>query len=209
MARPVNADTVEIERHRHPARRTWDVVNGIYRASFADDLREPEAIIEDRVATGRYRLIVAAIADEVVGFAVLDIVPEPAYAVLSYLAVAETYRDNGIGGALCGAVVSEFHGSGAASWLLVEAECRQAVFYRSRGFQAFALDYRAPRFGNETSIAMSLMAVSGQAEKRAASRLELCDIIRHLFVDGYALNAKDPRLLAQLAAITDPTPLVD
>jgi hypothetical protein len=130
MARPLTAGAVEIARHSHPTRATWDTVNAIYRTT-------------------------------------------------------------------------------TTSWLLVEAECRQAAFYRSRGFQAFALDYMAPRFGNDSNIAMSLMAVASQAETRAASRLELCDIIRHLFVDGYALNANDPRRLAQLAAITDPTPLVD
>ncbi len=209
MTGPVNADAVKIARHRHPARPTWDGVNAIYHTSFTDDLREAEATIEERTATGRYRLIVAAIADEIVGFALLDVVPEPAYAVMTYLAIAETYRGNGIGGAVCDAAVSEFRSSGATSWLLVEAECRQAAFYRNHGFQTFALDYEAPSFGSDTNIAMSLMAVADCSETSAASRLELCDIIRHLFVDGYALDANDPRLLAQLAAITDLTPLVD
>jgi hypothetical protein len=46
-------------------------------------------------------------------------------------------------------------------------------------------------------------------QNEAASRAELCDIIKHLFIDGYGLSEEDPRLTAQLAAITDPTPLID
>ena len=198
-----------IARHRLPARSTWDAINAIYRASFGDNQREDEATLAERVITGRYQLTVSQIDTQVVGFSLLDIVPEPSYAVLTYMAVAQTQRGKGIGGALCSAVVSEFQCSVATPWLLVEAERRQAAFYRNYGFQAFALDYRAPRFRSDTSIAMSLMAVPGEAKKTAASQLELCDIIHHIFVDGYVLSEDDPRLLAQLAAITDPTPLID
>lgn len=209
MVGPWNISAFDIAGRRHPTASTWTDVIAIYRASFAEDQREAETILAERIKSGRYHLTIATIETQVIGFAVLDLVPEPSYAVLTFLAVAAAHRNAGAGGALCCNVVETFLEAQRAEWLLVEAEYCQAIFYQRHGFRRLALDYKAPRFSSADSIAMSLMAVAGSAQKKAASRAQLCDIIQHVFTDGYGLREDDPRLHTQLAAITDPTPLLD
>ena len=202
------AETLSIAIEHTPLAADWAEIVTIYRSSFKADLREPEPLLADRLEAGRYRLFTARKRSQINGFAILDVIPTPSYAVLSYLAVSENHRNSGIGASLCHHVVENFRKAAPANWLLVEAEKRQADFYRRQGFATFACPYDAPQFGDAGSIAMSLQGIAKSKETRSASRAELCDIIEHLFLDGYGLEKNDPRLVAQLAAIADPTPLI-
>ncbi len=194
-----------IERPRGP---DWAQAMALYREAFPAAEREPEAQLARRLEAGRYRLVLArphgaAQRDPApgLGFTLLDRVPEHDYAVLTYLAVARAQRGRGIGGALAGEVVDSFRRRRRESWLLVEARQPGLVeLYRARGFSPLALDYRVPAFDGPGEHPMTLL-LHGLAEVSEVSGEVLASMIRHMFVAGYGLRERDPRLRAQLARI--------
>lgn len=199
-AREVALDPIE-----RPQGPDWAQAMALYREAFPAAEREPEAQLARRLEAGRYRLVLArprgvARCDSAagVGFTMLDRVPEHDYAVLTYLAVARAERGRGIGGALAGEVVESFRRRRRESWLLVEArEPGLVELYRARGFTPLALDYRVPAFDGPGEHAMTLL-LHGLTQAAEVSGEVLARIIRHMFVAGYGVRVRDPRLRAQL-----------
>lgn len=173
----------------------WPAFEALYRALFAAGEREPVTRLRARAAAGRYRVTAALVADGLAGFAVIDRVPEPAYAVLTFVGVAPAQRGRGLGGRLvtaAGAAVP------AAQPLLVEAAPGAETLYVRQGFRRLALDYRVPSTAGTGVRRHTLMARGAGA---AVDGAWLRAVIRDMFIDGYGVAAGDARLDAQLARV--------
>ena len=197
-----------LEPIERPGGPGWAEAMALYRDAFPAAEREPEAQLARRLEAGRYRLVLArrsgaarCEAPAGLGFSVLDRVPEHDYAVLTYLAVARSERGRGIGGTLAAEVVDSFRRRRREAWLLVEArEPGLVALYRARGFAPVSLDYRVPAFDGPGEHAMTLL-LHGLTEAAEVPGEVLARMIRHMFVAGYGVRERDPRLRAQLERI--------
>lgn len=176
--------------------QSWAAVIALYREAFNAAEREPEGTVAERAASGRYR-VHAAVDDSgrPIGFAIVDRVAAPCYAVLTYLAVCRSARRAGLGGWLAGACRAAV----ADRPLFVEASERLAGFYRRLGFRALAVAYATPRQGGGSAPARLL--VSNAALPLTGTYLR--EVVAHMFGDGYGLAASDELLNSQLRIIPD------
>ncbi|WP_456380954.1 GNAT family N-acetyltransferase [Hydrogenimonas sp.] len=177
----------------------------IYDASFPAWEKEPISRIRERIASGRYRCVVYVEGERVLGFYLLDIDRELRFTLFSFLAVDRAWRGRGIGTTLCRAAIEDFRHDPESLWLMIEAEDRQAIFYGRLGFRKILLDYRVPRFDDEGSVPMHLMAVEKDVPLDAD---RLRRIVREIFVRGYGLSPDDPRIREQLERIPERIELI-
>jgi len=181
----------------------WQAVLTIYRAAFPDWEREPESTVTERATAGRYAVYCATNEHaELVGFYILDINLTPNYATFCFLAVAERYRGQGYGTKLCCDAISRFHNEyKKTAWLLIEAEDRQALFYGKHGFKKIDIPYQIPMFDSLDVTPMHLMLISTSPNQTHIPGDCLMELIQHIFITGYQLNANDARKQQQIALI--------
>ena len=190
--------------------RAWAACMDIYRASFPDWEREPEARLAEEASRGRNVMRVAFDGETPKGLAILDIdkADDTPYALLTILAAAEHARRTGSGRKLVEDAVLWAMSNTPSVWLLTEAEPRPARFYGQLGFRIIDIAYRTPCFTDETSVPMQLMAIPRDREAAAIGQKALHAVIARIFTSGYGLPPDDPRLDAQLKAVTGDTPLL-
>ncbi|PWG63217.1 GNAT family N-acetyltransferase [Spiribacter halobius] len=173
----------------------WSAFEHAYREVFAPAAQEPLARVRERAAAGRYRVTVAMAEPSVVaGFAIVDRVPSPAYAVLTFVGVREGRRGRGLGARLVQRAAAGIR----ETPLLVEAAPGAEGLYAAAGFRSLALDYRVPVFGGEGAQAHTLMIL------QAGDIVDgpwLRAVVEDMFIDGYGVAAGDARLARQLAGI--------
>ena len=75
----------------------WEACMTIYREAFPEWERESEAVIAERLALGRYLLIVAQREERVLGFYILELNPSRHYVMFNFLAVDAARRGEGVG----------------------------------------------------------------------------------------------------------------
>ncbi|OOZ39146.1 hypothetical protein BOW53_12655 [Solemya pervernicosa gill symbiont] len=201
-------DALRISSVHQTSGSEWNACMTIYRATFPAWEREPEAVIADRLNEGSYQLMAGLLSGRVVGFYIQELNPLNAYVMFNYLAVDESQRNGGIGTLLCRDAMARFKRLSGFSWLLVEAEERQAIFYGRLGFHKLAFDYFAPRYDDSESVPMHLMVLPQEKRPKSIPAKELADIIRHLFHNGYLLDHDDPRVERQLSRLADDVSLV-
>ena len=188
----------------------WNDCLRLYHEAFPPWERESDRLLERRMAKGRYLMRAGLKNEQTVGFYVLDVEEDgQAYALLSYLAVAEPERGQGYGEQLTRHAIGLFLERGDRGWLLIEAEDRQARFYGRIGFVKFGFDYFVPRYGDAGAVPMHLMAVAKKGPLRSVSGGELKQIIERVYRDSYMLEAGDSRLAKQLALIPEEVPLLE
>ncbi len=188
----------------------WQTILSIYRSSFPDWEREPEATLNTRTLANRYAVYCAFNEDGIIsGFYILDINQTLRYATFCFLAVAQRYRRLGHGSALCRDAISRFNNTYTSiDWLLVEAEDRQAIFYGKYGFKKIDIPYHIPSFTGPGTIPMHLMAIPKASNKRCIEKNYLQELIQHIFISGYQLNENDSRMQRQLALIPKQAQLI-
>jgi ribosomal protein S18 acetylase RimI-like enzyme len=191
----------------HDASR-WQATLEIYREAFPEWEREPEDAITQRAIEGRY-VIHGALNEQgtVIGFYLLDIVHNPNYACLCFLAVADRYQGRGIGTKLCRDAIARFHDEYRLDWLLIEAEERQAIFYSKLGFKRVDIPYNAPKFDETGSVPMHLMLISSGIDKKTIDGACLTEMIRHVFITGY--KADNDCINQQVEQIPDQVQLLN
>lgn len=195
---------LDIFRIREPTDPAWREILHIYRETFSEWEREPEAVLASRMEEGRYVVSACALADgRIVGFHIVDAVLPDGYALFSYLGVTKAHRGKGYGTELCRHAIESFRKNDALEIMYIEADDRQSRFYGRLGFQRLDLDYRVPRFDGPGSEPMHLLAIPLADHVAALTRGELRAAVRSIFVDGYQLKPGDPRIDEQLARIPD------
>ncbi len=179
----------------------WYEFIKIYYQTFPDWEREPIASIVEKIKNGNYLLFVG-IDNGIVGFYILDIVTELNYAVLTYLAVIESERNQGYGISLCKDAINRCK----MDWLLVEAEC--PTLYNRIGFRKFNFNYKVPKFATSDSVIMYLLAIHNNKSNNIY-RNNLVKIITHMFINGYQLAPNDNRIYEQISQIPNQVELID
>ncbi|MFK5971424.1 MAG: GNAT family N-acetyltransferase [Candidatus Marithrix sp.] len=179
----------------------WQQFIDIYYQTFPNWEREAIDIIAKQIQNGNYLLFVG-IDNKVVGFYILDIVTELNYAVLTYLAVIESKRNQGYGISLCKDAINRCK----MDLLLVETEYPN--LYRKIGFKKFNFAYQIPKFTTSDSVIMYLLAIHNN-EPNNIYRSNLVKIITHMFINGYQLTPNDNRIYKQILQIPDQVELID
>lgn len=184
------------------AAREWASFCQLYLSEFPEWEQEPLDTIKTRIEEGRYALIAAQnTANELVGFYLLDQPHDPDYTILTFMAVAPEFRNQGLGSTICRHAFEHYTDRGN-HWLLIEAEQRQSYFYGRLGARCLDLEYSVPHFGDaESSTPMYLMGLMKPATPDEIDGDFLRIIIEHIFIEGYRVTSKDPCLIKQLEAI--------
>ena len=172
----------------------------IYDASFPKWEKEPLDMIRQRVQSGRYVVFAYILQGKSVGFYILDLHPSLGYVLFTYLAVDEAMRGEGIGTKLCKDAINRFEKS-EFSWMFIEAEDRQAVFYAKLGFEKVQIDYAVPKYDDEGVVSMHLLCMAkGSKELRKEF---LAEVIESIYIEGYFLDPADKRIAMQLEKLPE------
>ncbi|RMG51424.1 MAG: GNAT family N-acetyltransferase [Gammaproteobacteria bacterium] len=198
----MNAPTPEFRPLHGPEGPLWHAFVALYTASFPDWEREPPGQIASRLTSGRYRLMLALEGDRLLGFYLLDRVPELDHALLCFLAVAPERRGQGLGTALTRHCLAHYP-EPSIHWLFIEAEEDPARLYGRLGARRLALEFRVPHFTDAGETPMHLMALRQPATPVQVGRDFLCPIIEHIFISGYGVDHDDPRLIRQCARVPE------
>ena len=192
-----------------PSEGDWAEFLMLYRDTFAEWERESERRISAHTAAGRYRVHALSICGHGIGgFHVVDVLHEPPYAVLTFVAVAPRWRGRGLGLRLVRDAVLRHREIPDAPTLLVEAKAAAARLYARGGFRPLALDYRIPHYDEPgTETPMWLLADVSDPDTDSLDGSWLGAVVRQMFGDGYGLGDDDPRLTSQLARIPERVPL--
>lgn len=175
----------------------WDATIKIYEDSFPEWEREAKETIFQRLESKEYLGFIYTINSEVVAFAILDVNMTLNYILFSFLAVRKNQRGVGLGLKLSLYVIEYCKRKYTASWLLIEAEERQALLYERIGFKRLQLEYRVPKFHSLESVPMSLMIIT----KKPLDNDMPSKIIKDIFHRGYSLDLDDIRIKQQLQRI--------
>jgi len=191
----------------------------IYEASFPPAERVPFADLLASLAGASAHGWAAADAEGVVGFAFTMTLAETGVELLSYLAVAPTWRGRGVGSALLQAVIDSLRARGDAAGLLWEVESddadediaeaeralrrRRIAFYHRHGAEIVrgAPGYRVPNLAGAGIIPMKLMwlSLTTPPQELEGDRLRRC--VEAIYHQGYGLPASHPLVREMLAGL--------
>lgn len=180
----------------------WKGFCTLYQSEFPSWEQEPLDAISERLSDGRYALTgVRNANDRLVGFYLLDQPGEPDYSILTFMAVAPEFRNQGLGRQICQHAFTHYT-KRDHHWLLIEAEERQSFFYGRLGARCLELEYHIPHFGDaESSTPMYLMVLMRPAIPNEMDGDFLRRIIEHIFIEGYRVAREDSCLQSQLDLI--------
>jgi GNAT superfamily N-acetyltransferase len=182
----------------------WVAFCQLYLNEFPEWEQEPLDTIKTRIEQGRYILVIAKnAANEPVGFYLLDQPHDPDYSILTFMAVAPEFRNQGLGSIICRHAF-EHYTERDNHWLLIEAEQRQSHFYGRLGARCLDIKYEIPHFGDaESSTPMYLMGLMKPVTPKEIDGDFLRIMVEHIFIEGYRVTQSDPCLIQQLQAIPE------
>lgn len=198
---------LEISRIKSANGTTWLRCIEIYNASFPEWERESSTVIANRINSGQYLMYAGTVNDEVVGFYILDVNGQFDYVIFTFLAVEQQARGEGLGTTLCISAMRTFESECHENWLFIEAEDRQAKFYGGLGFKKLDLPYETPRFDGSGTVPMHLMVLARKEASIVPAHF-LRASIKNIFINGYLLDADDPRIARQLSFVKDDVPVL-
>jgi len=180
----------------------------VYEEAFPPEERSSYTALKDSVRSGTRWLFIAETAEDLLGFAMTQVLSKDTH-YLEYLAVAAEHRTRGIGGQLLEFVVSSIGISTEASALIFEVDskvedsvevnalnARRLEFYRRHGATLIecAPNYRAPDLTGGSALQMRLMWLPLHGELAPPSGPKLRACIRALYRASYSLGAGDSLL---------------
>jgi GNAT superfamily N-acetyltransferase len=172
----------------------------IYQDEFPRNSRLSIRKIRQLLKSGRYQLFVTHDRDQVHGFALVWVCPQPAFVHLDYIAVRQGQQGRGIGTTLYRWLIDhldEF--SPQASLLTLEVEDELVPFYRRSFTQILHnVPYLFP--GRSGPIPMHLM-VYDRRHRKTLERILVQGIIRALYRGIHNRDAKDPILQSFLSRV--------
>lgn len=191
-----------------------DQVRAVYEQSFPPSQRCDFSRLLAAVCDGARWLFMAKAGDRVLGFAVTLPLPEANAHMLEYMAVAKSYRGQGIGAKLFSAVRDAVRSTGGAAGVILEVEPddqgtkaqkearrRRIRFYCRNGAHIVecAPRYRAPDMSRRRALRMKLMWLPLQGSGATLSGGPLRDCVRAIYVRSYERAGNDPLLTAVLS----------
>lgn len=185
----------------------------IYESSFPAPERGDFAELVDEITTGSRALFTAIDDNNLVGFAVtLRLKPGNVYA-LEYLAVAQEFRNRGIGEQLLGQASQLLKANANASAIMIEVEppdegtpdeqrlrARRIGFYQRLGAKIIdcAPHYRAPNLAGAGTVNFKLLWIPLSDSAVVPMGQQLHDLVLQLYVQSYDLAPNDPLVVASL-----------
>lgn len=184
----------------------------IYTTSFPENERRPFASIEAIILSGKARLIIGCMDNQVVLMALLYPVTGTTFMLVDYLAIAEEYRGRGLGQKFIKDLFNTIDGT-EFQYLLVEIEnpymdrdevkARRARFYRRLGLKELVgLRYLLPPLKGTTPTEMILMVLS-RVDGDYLDGQWIRDIIVRIFGELYHRGVDDEILASILSGVPD------
>jgi GNAT superfamily N-acetyltransferase len=175
--------------------KDWRAFEKIYQASFPVSEQEPLETIASRIGS-RYWLYLASYPDQgtAIGFYIIDVVEQPRYSILTFLAIAPGYQSQGLGKQVCEHILEDYPGQDNAL-LFIEAAPHLAGFYELSGAKPLNFGYAIPDFYSDRPLVPTRLLIA--AHHHCPEQLDgsaVSEIIRHIFTEGYQLSGSDPRL---------------
>jgi hypothetical protein len=189
----------------------------IYLKSFPHNERRPVASIEEEIRSGKIRLIIGKIDEKVVFMSLLHPVKGTSFLLCDYMAIAEGYRNLGIGerflknvfSILSDIEFSYFLGEVENPYLdRDELKRRRVKFYKRTGMKELKeVRYLLPPLQGADPTEMILMVMC-KTEANCLNGGELREILIRIFQNIYGREEDDEILAEILAGIPDKVDLV-
>ncbi len=173
----------------------WQAFVKIYEASFPSSEQEPLDTIKARIDSRYWLYLVSHTGQqETMGFYIVDVVEQPQYSILTFLAVNPEHQSQGLGKQICRHILTSYPGV-ADALLFIESEPALADFYKRSGARIINLNYAIPDFESDQPLQPTCLLIA--AHKDLPEELDgrdVSEVIRHIFTEGYQLSDSDPRL---------------
>jgi GNAT superfamily N-acetyltransferase len=196
----------------------YKAVVAIYLDLFPVNERQPLAVFEERITSGKTELLIAVNESRVLGFAVLWNFEQSDFALLDYLAVDKNWQGRRVGYGLMQEIVRK-----AASWgkdLVIEIERpgegknqrerenRLQFYLRNDARILNKVSYLLPAFDGSNPVPMVLMVVQ-QKGKAHYSGKEIKALIQHIYSLVYQKTENDAALLSCILTVPETVELTN
>ena len=190
-----------------------DQVSKIYDENFPESESSDFSNLISSVAQGERLLLLAELANNVVGFAFIKPLACRNIYFLEYLAIAQKMQSKGIGGKLLRYIAENLFYQERAKGILLEVEPAENVseaeqnirrrrieFYRRHGAYIVSQtpSYRVPNLAGSGTLDLKLMYLPLDKTCELISESELRNCIVSIFVDTYGRSEDDPILKSVL-----------
>jgi len=193
----------------------------IYAESISARERKSKAWISEMADRSEYKVLLLKDNAHVIGFSVLFLPPTESFGLLEYMAVADAYRNGGLGSELFRRSVQV--ASQARPWqpgsLLMEVDSdrekctdqtlrtRRQQFYRRLGCMIISeLHYIMPLAGEGPPPEMDLL-IYPSGNLRQVPKSELEGWLKTIYQSVYHCSPDDPRIRQMLMGLPDPVQL--
>jgi GNAT superfamily N-acetyltransferase len=198
----------------------FDRFYAIYTQSIALREQKPRPRVADMVDRPDYRVLLVRKNDVVAGFTVVFAPAAETFCLLEYMAVAEPFRNAGLGAQLFQRSVADIAALRGDVPMLLEVDAdrppsgdrtwirRRQQFYRRLGcLRLEGLSYVLPLSGEGPPPTMDLL-VHFAGEPLAVRKPQLTSWLTTIFTSVYGCRSDDPRLTEMTTALTDPVALI-
>ena len=178
-----------------------DAIN-IYLNSIPAAERQEIDIVKERVATKKEHLLIGRLNGEVVCMALVWPLQNSDFILLDYMAVKETYRNQGIGTSLLKSILSKYCTNNRNIILEVEDpkeadkenRSKRVAFYRTNGAKELEnVPYLLPPLQGIEPTKMILMLFSNN-ENTIIEGIVVKKLITQIYAELYCREANDPLL---------------
>jgi hypothetical protein len=200
---------VSSEKFREAAR--------IYIAAFPESKWRPVATMKELISSGRLRLIIGIVEDQVVFMSTLYPIRGTPFVLGDYITVADEYRGRGISRQFNEDVFCMISGL-KFDYLLAEVEdpyldsdeqkTRRVNYYRRIGFKEMkGVRYSLPPYQGTSTMEMILMVLCWHGEV-FLDGAEIRDIIARIFRELHNRDRNDPILTRNIEGVPDRIELI-
>jgi GNAT superfamily N-acetyltransferase len=194
----------------------------IYSDSISARERKSKAWISEMAGRAEYKILLLKENAHVIGFSVLFLPPLESFGLLEYMAVANAYRNGGLGSELFRRSVQAASQArpGQPGSLLLEVDSdqencadqklrtRRQQFYRRLGCLTISgLRYIMPLTGEGPPPEMDLL-IYPAGSLRQVPKSELEGWLKRIYQSVYHCPPEDPRITQMLMSVADPVQLV-
>jgi hypothetical protein len=205
----------ELKSGSHPE---FEEFYSIYADSISARERKSKAWISEMAGRDEYKILLLKENAHVIGFSVLFLPPLESFGLLEYMAIANAYRNGGLGSELFrrSVQVASQARPGQPGSLLLEVDSdrekctdqtlrtRRQQFYRRLGcLSVSGLRYIMPLAGEGPPPEMDLLIYpSGDLRQVPKSKLE--SWLKTIYQSVYHCSPEDPRIRQMLMSVADP-----